>query len=203
MRQGLRSQAAQLRAVQLARRAQRRQAGQVVLEAREQVRHQPQAQQVLQREQVQRVRADQPASLEVRSALARLSAVREMFCFGNLGCSGAWARRCDLSAEQWKSTTATSNPNLGGRQVKQDAARVLGAVRQVGERDPGIPVLLLQLEVARRLTIRHLVKALAHPVAPQVHRVATRVLPLATLRQVGRMHQARHRARQVLEHQIL
>jgi hypothetical protein len=153
LRQGLRSQAAQLRVVQLARRAQRRQAGQVVLEAREQVRHQPQAQQV-QREQVRQVQADQPASLEVRSAPARLSAVREMFCFGNLGCSGAWVRRCDLSAEQWNSTTATSNPNLGGRQVKQDAAQGVGAMRQVGERDPGIPVLLLQLEVARQLTIR-------------------------------------------------
>jgi hypothetical protein len=177
-----------LRVVRLEQQVQPLPVEPAVLEAREQVLHQPQAQQVLQREQGRRARVDQPASLEVRSALARLSAVREMFCFGNLGCWGVWARRCDLSAEQWKSTTATSNPNLGGWQVKQDAARVLGAMRQVGERDPGIPVLLLHQAAVRRLAIRHLVKVLAHRATRPVHRVATRVLPLATLRLAGRMH---------------
>lgn len=184
------------------RQVRRRQEGQVVLAAREQVLHQPQAQQVLQREQVRRARVDPPASLEVRSALARLSAVREMFCFGNLGCWGAWARRCEPSVEQWSNTTATNSLKRGGQRVKQDAVQVLEAMRQAEERDPGIPVLLLLLEVVRRLTILHQVKLLAHRAARQVHRVAARVLRQVTLHRAGGVLRAHRRVRQVRKRQL-
>jgi hypothetical protein len=118
--------------------ARPRQAEQVVLGARERVPRQPLVQRVLRREQVQQVLADPPASLEVRLALARRCAVREMCCFANLGCWGAWARRCDPSAERWNNTTATSNPRRDGQRVKRGAVQVQEAIRQAAERDPGI-----------------------------------------------------------------
>ena len=136
--------------------------GQVELEARELVQYQLPAQPVLQRERVRQAQEGQPASLEARSAQVRLSAVRVMYSFANQACSGAWARRCDLSAEQWNNTTARNNRKRAGQRVNQEKEQGQGALRQAVEHAPAIRDLILGQVVARRLAIRHLVNELAH-----------------------------------------
>ena len=168
---------------------------QEALEARERVPRQPLVQRVLRREQVQQVLADPPASLGVRLALARRCAVREMCCFANLGCWGAWARRCDPSAERWNNTTATTSLKRGGQPVKPDVAQVLGATRQAAERDPGIQALLLRRVEERQLAghRRAMLRA---------RRAVARVLLPAILHQARQMRPARHQVRRVRERQL-
>lgn len=177
------------------RQARRLQVEQVVLEQR--LLQQDLRARVQKR--LQRERAVLQVSPVTLSVQARRCAVQATFSFDNRGYSEVLVRRCDLSAERWNNTTARNNPKRVGRRVKQDAAQV--EMRQAAERNPGIPVLLLQPQVVRRRPIRQQVKSLVHWVVIRAFRVTARVVLLPALHLAERMRRVCHRTRRAREHQ--